>query len=1014
MKTATRTWAFIGIFLCAGAIDIWSMGYREKPLDYVDNLIINQRYDEAIVFLTAFIKSNPSLFDSAQSRLKRITLIRSAYNASAATLIEVLKNDPLNQARKLAIIAELESYEKVPNPAVMEFVAKTKELALFTYNQAQFESIMDQGRTLIDGRKFIAALEIYESGFTLYNQEFRSSGFDQSIIEDAFSRVEIVSEEINRFAGYALAMNAAFAELAASYSASEDHAYTAAWNDAVSISADFAALRNNVIHQGRTLEAHFVDIAAHDAAITDNSFLPFAFRLVLGRKGGDNFEGIAGTLDAYWTSTLGAAQSAVDETLQSAKTIAREAYEHDDWPGAIAALLSVARNAERKASLLSLWSRYAQSDLVERATAMGQTALSLKGSAYLASIHTARTARSFASLAQILVELDSESLAMLQFKPALTRQGDENPVLEAFEQHRAAFEEASRKLETLARTVAETGNAMKAWTLAGFGSTESRSETELLDGALARALQKSSEMQIRAVASAAAWEFGSLLAESEQAEALLDDAKNSLNGIPAQDPALQGILLRYPVQANRLFSMADALAGKILTDTSSYLSRYDAYPDFISESSDMMQWTKSAGILAARLRADQAEAKKMSITAQEQKNLADYNRREAENRISELKTALASNNFIAAKDRLNLARDRYQTSLEFEYDESLRNSSDKILSDLATVVRKAENDLVVADSRLYLKRCKESYLHGELEQAESALLQARMTWSTTNARPDFEIEYWLRLIKNSLGIQNERSMPVTASAFPEASQALAAATRSFEEGSAYLAKRDRTAAVNSFSLARQHILDVKAVFPSSPEAEILELKIDQATDAPLFAKKCQQLFTSAKSRIEANHDLPAAYNDLKILQSVQPQFHGLKTLMEQTEIMIGFKPTPPDSNAKADAKNLVQSAQRIFDRGDMAQLVNIYEVLEKAMLLDPGLESVGVLKDKVALRLGGDAAMVLPSVAEAFYKEATRYFEKGDFVKARDRLANVMATFPEGKSLKKVADLDVRLDAMGY
>jgi hypothetical protein len=243
---------------------------------------------------------------------------------------------------------------------------------------------------------------------------------------------------------------------------------------------------------------------------------------------------------------------------------------------------------------------------------------------------------------------------------------------------------------------------------------------------------------------------------------------------------------------------------------------------------------------------------------------------------------------------------------------------------------------------------------------------------------------------------------------------IALAKRYFEEGSTFLAKRDRTAAVNSFTQAKQYILEVKSIFPASQEASILELKIDQISDTAAFTNKFKQQFSKAKIRIEENREIHDAYNDLKVLESIQPQYPGLKTLMEQAEILIGFKPQPPDSMATANAKVLVQSAQNIFDKGQNTELQNVLEILQKAMLIDPGLKAAGALKDRVALRLGGDAAIVLPSVAEIFYKEATKYFTKGDFIKSRDRLTHLITVFPEGKSMKKVADLEGRLYDMGY
>jgi len=51
----------------------WALGGKEDPLAYADKLIKEQKYDDAILYLTDFMKKYPFRFDQAQQRLLRTT-----------------------------------------------------------------------------------------------------------------------------------------------------------------------------------------------------------------------------------------------------------------------------------------------------------------------------------------------------------------------------------------------------------------------------------------------------------------------------------------------------------------------------------------------------------------------------------------------------------------------------------------------------------------------------------------------------------------------------------------------------------------------------------------------------------------------------------------------------------------------------------------------------------------------------------------------------------------------------
>ncbi|MBN2874431.1 MAG: hypothetical protein JXM71_04995, partial [Spirochaetales bacterium] len=469
MNGRMRVLALAGFLLLACVAAAWGMGGREDPLVYAETLIKEQQYDEAIVYLTNFIQQYPDRFDAAQRLLKKINKIRTAYNESAVELLDVLINEPTNEERKLAMIRELESFERNPNPAVKEFVSRTKDLALFTYNRAKFEEIMDQGRLLIDERRFAEAARVYETGFVLYRPEFVAAGLEQSLVDDVFARVSTVSDSILLFEEQAAAVDQAFQALATAYADGDDDAVQAAWDAASGSARELMERRTLVVDEGRELEAAFTRLSAGDATVTENSFLPFAYRLILGRVTESKLEGVAGAMDAAWTGALGTAQAALEQLLSSALMAARNAYEAGEWASSIAGFGRAATHADRGVALLSLWSHYAPSDLVERSTTLGQAVLQLKGADYLRFVHAADVARAYVSLASVQSTMDQDTALLAALQPEVTPEA-RDAALAAFEERREAFYSSQQAIEDIRGRSGEMATRLGDWTEAGFGT----------------------------------------------------------------------------------------------------------------------------------------------------------------------------------------------------------------------------------------------------------------------------------------------------------------------------------------------------------------------------------------------------------------------------------------------------------------------------------------------------------------------------------------------------------------
>ncbi|HAE22606.1 MAG TPA: hypothetical protein DCG47_09840, partial [Spirochaetaceae bacterium] len=548
----------------------------------------------------------------------------------------------------------------------------------------------------------------------------------------------------------------------------------------------------------------------------------------------------------------------------------------------------------------------------------------------------------------------------------------------------------------------------------GFGTDASIELQGALDGSISAAAARARALETQAVARTASYEYQLIADAANAALALIEQGRSLMDGLPSDDPQIPDAIFKYPGRALQSLGGGDQALRAISGRISEYLNKYRSLPAYLAGAAGIVEWTERVSAQSATNAARIAETRDLTARAQEQKRQADSSRLEAERRVAEARSALQANNFEVARERLDRARERYLSSLSFEQDAALRANSDRLLNELASAIIKAQNELVIADTRRLLNEGKSQYLQGQFDRAESALLQARSRWNTTNATPEVEVEYWLKLVQTALSVKSGRDIPITAPLYPEMSQLISLAKGYYEEGAALLAKRDRVGALNQFLLARQKIADIKLIFPLNQDARVLELRIDQLTDADAFNRQFARMVEEARTKINANSDLTTAYSDLKDLEAINPRYAGLRALIEQAEIKLGFRQPPPDPRAIARSRELVAAAQRIFDSGDTSRFPLARTQLEEAILLDPNNESASRLKDRIATIIGGTQTIVLSAAAEALYNEAVSAFSRADYITARARLARLSASFAQAGRVQKVLDLDARLSAVGY
>ncbi|GAB1481670.1 hypothetical protein MASR2M78_04850 [Treponema sp.] len=404
----------IAVLLSGIVSNAFAGGRKENALSKADRLISERRYNDAILALTTFMKEEPLRFDDAQKRLQKIVRLRDEYNTIAGELLDVLVNDPTNDERKLAMIKRLEELEAAPNRSAKEFLSRTKETALFTYNRAQFEKIMADGRALIDRNEFTAAARRYTDGFVLYRDEFYAEGYGDLVVSRVDGGIRTINSDIERFSNLLTRLSAAIAALEAALAQAQtmnDYASSLdAFQRAESLFLEFASIRNSVASSGRSLENQFLLLQGANKNIVESSFLPFAYRFVLGRKTEPRPEGILGSMDTLWINSANKVETA---SIAATDRLYASALNNTSGGEATAlALDTSAAFADLSQRSLGLWAAIAGSEAVPALTSYGRTIVSGKVPLFL-KYRTLFRAATYHAQAQregkMLADLDVDS-----------------------------------------------------------------------------------------------------------------------------------------------------------------------------------------------------------------------------------------------------------------------------------------------------------------------------------------------------------------------------------------------------------------------------------------------------------------------------------------------------------------------------------------------------------------------------------------------------------------------------
>lgn len=990
--------------LSLAAPELHAKGKAADPLDQADELIAAQDYNAAILYLTEFIKKYPDRFDEAQGRLRRVITIREAYNQTARALLDILVNDPTNEARKLEMIKKLETLERNPNKETEAFLQKTKVASLFVYNRSKFDEIMAKGRALIDSGKYPEAAKLYTSGFSLYRAEFDSGPYSELTKKTVSELVSGVESEVADYAAAQASLSAAVSRFQLALASGDGAAATAAWPAAEAAFVERSLRRNKVLAEGHAMAQQFVVVQKIDQTTTDSSFLPFAYRFTIGRSSSVLPEGVTGAMDSQWIALMNGVQASLEKELSSLYGSAEAAYAGGKWGEAARDFDRAAELSEPGLRALGFWSLVAPTDIYPATTQYGRAVLTGKSAAYERIRLIGAAARSSARLARIgeaVAATDSEE------KAATSKGGDAATAMAAAAAFRKSYQGYASQLGAERAICDGLAQELGLWATAGLADSEA---TKTLSGYRTRIDEAEAGLRSRetaVVALAAGIEYSGYANAFEVRSAAVARGRELLEGAAQAQGAAEAP--HYPGAAVELLGAEGTALGSFSSALAAYRERLAKETSFVAEADSVREWEAKARELLAKAAVLETERAGLLQTATDRKLAADAASREAARRSAEARAALAAGDFDTARDRLEKSRERYLASFSLEENASLRSQSDAALQQLGADIVKAENDKVVGDTRRLITQGKNAYFEGLFPKSEDALLQARARWKTTHAdETNAEVEYWLRLAQSALSVKTGRDIPSTAPLYPEMSQLLSLAKKYYQEGQGLLSAKRKSEALQSFALAKDKINQIKVVFPLNQEASVLALRIDQLTDPVAFKSAFAAKYAEARTGLASN--TREAYSQLQDLSAIDPGYPGLKGLLYDAEISLGLRLPPPDPAKAKRAASLVAAARSIVDSGDTGRFGFAMEQLNEAVGLDPNNAQASALRDRILTFQGGSSQIVLSSYAEEQYRQAVQQFQDGNYLQANATVERLLAD-AKNKRSQKILDLYKKIQA---
>ncbi|MGP1588231.1 MAG: hypothetical protein ACTTHG_07825 [Treponemataceae bacterium] len=962
-------------------------------LKQADELIEHQNLNDALALLQNYITENPEEFDDIQRRIQKIYTIREEYAKKAKILVALIEKEckstqELNEnyQKQLNIIAELESMEKNPTATTEKFIRQAKTAAQFTLYKAKYNEIMATGSKLTIEHNFDKAIQVFYSGLDLYQKEFFEKDYGKEVtkkiqtdLEDLEKLVNISNSQITDLKNkYDLFQQ----ELKGKNSQKINNTYK---NFQTSIEK-LSNTRNSIAKIGWDFKNTYNDLQKIDDELTDASFLPLAFRFILGDKK-TLHSGIIASFELQWELTIPKAKTSISSAIEQT-------------------MLQAVNSLNSKDLLLN--KNFSETDKhlnqVKQYILLGQNIENLyelkknpeKTSQKTADSNFLNTLDSYNKFVEYVENSETTLLSLINLNFETDKMEKRNPKTDIEKNDlyhsNLLLDNINRYNQIIQKTLPVKSELKELEGISVFNEVLKRINTNALTKKI---------IQLENLASY----------YHEGCFFIFQNYQNSNN------EAKKLFDTKYPSEAlatiEKRFENINDDKNKIqqrineLDKNAADMSKKNS-PEYFVNKKHMEDYLEKLSTLA--LQAD-VIAKK----AKDEIQIAELAKYYAVENIAKVKANMKAEEFENSLRNLEEARIKYAESLAHQESKTLRSSSEKEINDLLAEISTRQKEVVVRKVRNLTTNAKEALDNGNFEKAESLLIQAESLWSNVYLEENEEIIILVELIENAMRVNTGREIPQNDPRYDTMSGFLEIAVKNFNEGAVFAKKGEKEKALEFFEEAGSYIESVKKEFPRNKDARVLSLKIKQLTlDKNAFDKLFEANLQSIKEKhIEYRNDknkLQEAYIELGDLEGVNPKYPGLLAEKDNLEQDLGIKAQRKDEKDLMYAKNFTAKAYDLFNRSkDNSTLSSALKLVNQALKLDPNNKSAQLLKDKINIIKKTETHLLLSEESLEKYNKALYLFNSGDIFGAQD-LINELLTVQENKKTPKILKLQKQIN----
>ncbi len=946
--------------------NVHSLGAREDPVDVARTLIVDQRYNEALLILAEAARRDSNRMDEVERLIRRIRNIRGSYNDKYEELITVLYTDK-DVKKALDIIADLESLDTNPNPATQSAILRAKESALFVYNRDLFNAVMEKAAAQLEQKEYWGAVETYLTGFSIGREGFDNAGYGNIVTGGTDAALESLKKASEIFLQGRKAQTEALRSLREAGQTPNPGAVEAAVAGYLAAVRPAALLFKTAMRSHETLfEKNRLAGTIRGGVREEDFFLGITMRFAAGRRNAVSPEGLKGAAELMMKEASLFARR-LRERSETALSAGRGLLQPQEVVRARKFFTDAGVDAAAAERVLALWFEAVPPELGV-ADPLVWNAVASETGLYL-GVSTARGgAAAYADLAGVIQTAHRDppppdaGVPELRAYRGTLRNGEET--LELLE-GKWGREMGSLRDNPLSD---ETARGLAAGLLDDLGLWGGR-----LRAMEAETVDRIAGLEIRPL-------NDGLAARSEdfrRAQSFLDGVEKR---VEMPGGGVETAVFRYPSESLEILGRLPGALSSLRKSTEDFIAAYRNENPGIRDYPELTAKTTGAGNNLAEIEKLEASVRAAGERARESLLLAERYKNEGNRKIAEAESAIRQGNYDLAGENIKSARQAFSTSLSHQEDPAFRRQSDARLLALDAEIVKALNNQIVLEVRRLLNEGKRLYDGKDFFRAESVLAQAQSRWRTTHIEDEPEVKRWLGYVRAALSVKADRVLLETDPLYPEMNQLLNLARQDYSRGKELMDKGSRREALVHLARAEEKIRQVTMTFPYNQEASVLQLRIAQIKDREAFAARFRSMFKEASEKLKTKPE--EGYRDLLDLEQIDPNFPGLKAAIFEIEIILKIRTRPPSRQDITESEVLYDRAASIVSSNNRSQFAIALDQLNRAIELNPDNRRAMELKDRVQIAVGGQTSVVLSSVAEDQYRNAERLFIAGNYFEA--------------------------------